>query len=600
MNSYQKFLRLLSLAFSPRDKFKLLAIMCLQIGLAVIDLLGVILFSTVVALTLSPDYFSSNSSFIRQVFNIVGISKFEQSDQIVIIGLSAGAILVMKSISSYLVSAKVTKYFSSRAALLSANIFKILIFSNLQYLKSKSSQHFIYATTDGVQSIMVRGVAAIIILTSDLLMFGVYIVGIFIVNPTMALIVVLFFGSVSYVVNHYTLVRAIKFSREAAAKNVLSKEIVHEAIDAYKEAFVKGRRFHFVEVFSKSRGELAMLLAKQSVISLVPKYVIDIALVVGSLLIGSFAFLTQPTPRAILLVSVFLLASARIVPALLRAQQGYSNIRSAMASTPATFELIDLVNNDSYDPPLEKQSPTLWFGKEVGHQESAGDVKVRNVQFAFDDSEKNLFSNLNFEVQPREFCAIVGRSGLGKTTLIELLLGLVKPQQGTISIGGFEPTLAISMRPWAIGYVPQDVCIVDGSLKRNVCLGFETESIQDSFVENVLKLCGLAEFCGQGKGIHSVVGKGGITLSGGQRQRVGLARALLTSPKLLILDEATSALDEKTETLILDSLRLNYPDLTVILVSHRSSAIKHFDKVIKLEQSESGVAVKVIQRFVKS
>jgi ABC-type multidrug transport system fused ATPase/permease subunit len=179
----------------------------------------------------------------------------------------------------------------------------------------------------------------------------------------------------------------------------------------------------------------------------------------------------------------------------------------------------------------------------------------------------------------------VGSTGAGKSTLADLILGVLVPEAGTVTIGGQEPSVAISQSPGAITYVPQDISLVNGTIRDNVALGLPQDLVLDDRIWEALERAQLAVFLSEQRdGLDTVVGEHGMRLSGGQRQRLGLARAFYTRPKLIVLDEATSALDAETEQAVSQTLVDLEGDVTLIIIAHRLATIRHCDQVAYLDQ----------------
>lgn len=190
---------------------------------------------------------------------------------------------------------------------------------------------------------------------------------------------------------------------------------------------------------------------------------------------------------------------------------------------------------------------------------------------------------ITFEVGAGQSVAFVGRSGSGKSTLADLILGVLEPDEGTVSVGGLPPGNSVSRWPGGIGYVPQEVMLVNDSVRANVALGFPTDLVDDARAWEALQRAHLAEFfSGQPECLDLQIGERGLRLSGGQRQRLGIARALFTRPRLVVLDEATSALDAETEKAITETLDELESDVTTVIVAHRLSTVRHADLVVYL------------------
>ena len=203
------------------------------------------------------------------------------------------------------------------------------------------------------------------------------------------------------------------------------------------------------------------------------------------------------------------------------------------------------------------------------------------------DGEDAVIKELSLDIEPGEWVAVVGPSGSGKTTLIDLILGILKPTHGQVSISNVDPELAISFWPGSVTYVPQDSFINNGTIEQNVALGKEITDIDRDQVTECLSLVGLSDLVSKSsKGLKTEVGELGSKLSGGQRQRLGVARAFYPKPKLLILDEATSSLDNLSERLIINCLNSIRGKVTVISIAHRLSTVINSDKVIYIDQGK--------------
>jgi ATP-binding cassette subfamily C protein len=214
-------------------------------------------------------------------------------------------------------------------------------------------------------------------------------------------------------------------------------------------------------------------------------------------------------------------------------------------------------------------------------------VALKSVSFRYETKSEETIDLLDIDVSPGEFVAIVGPSGSGKTTVADLILGILNPQLGEVLISGESCLSAMKKWPGAIAYVPQDILLIQGSIKENILLGMESNAISDAQIEEIIRIAELIDLIQSlPHGMHTQIGERGAKLSGGQRQRVGLARALVTNPKLVLLDEATSALDGMTEEVITQSLGKLKGIVTVIVIAHRLSTVRDADRVLYLEEGK--------------
>ena len=370
--------------------------------------------------------------------------------------------------------------------------------------------------------------------------------------------------------------KATKFGKLDAELNIRSNEKISEVLNSYREATVRNRRFYYAEQIGAARMELSNVLAELSFMPSISKYAIEGSMVIGAVSIAGLQFAIQDSKHAVATLAVFLAAGTRIAPAILRVQQGSIAIKSGLGSATPTLELIDALST----VPVLAQAEKISFL----HEHFEPNLKFENVSFKYPDAEKFAIQEFNLSVVEGSFIAIVGPSGSGKTTIVDLLLGMFEPTSGKIKISGKSPSICISEYPGSIAYVPQDVAIIDGTVRDNIAMGFPIEFATDVRVREALRTANLLDFIDSlPSGLDASVGPRGSKLSGGQRQRLGIARAMFTSPKLLVLDESTSALDVQTELEVTKAISEIPYSITKIVIAHRLSTVKKADIVYYVE-----------------
>jgi ABC-type multidrug transport system fused ATPase/permease subunit len=560
------------------DRRKLFAVTLIQIFLSLLDLLGVLAVGFLGALSVSGIQSKTPGTRASSLLSFLGISNFTFQQQAAILGLFAVTILTLRTILSIFFTRRILFFMSRRGALISSNLISKFLSLPLLTIQKWSTQAGIYAVTHGVQIIVLQVLALLVVLISDISLLIILVIGLFLVDPVTALSTVVIFGSVSVALYLFMHVRAGKLGAINAGLAIQSSEKVAEVFSSYRESVVRNRRDFYAREIAKTRFLLADTSAEIGFMPYISKYIIETSVIVGAVLIGGIQFLMQDSSRAVATLAVFVAAGSRIAPAVLRIQQGSISIKSSLGMAMPTLKLISFLKDVSATPAVDDEIPLI-------HENFDPKVIATNVTFTYPEGESENLYKINFEANAGEIIALVGPSGAGKTTLVDVLLGIIKPDEGNIFISNLPPLEAIEKWPGAIAYVPQDVLIINGSIRENVALGYPIEKATDKLVHDALQIASLEDFVlSLPDALETNLGERGARLSGGQRQRIGIARALFTKPKLLVLDEATSSLDSMTEESISNDIKSLKGNTTVIIIAHRLSTVKDADRVVYIEQ----------------
>ena len=568
-----------SLRILPRaDRTKVVAVVFLQIGLGFMDLAGIALAGVLGGLAISGVASRQPGNRVQGVLDFLNLGQLPLQTQALVLGLAISVLMVGKTIISILFTRRTIFFLSRRGAILSAVLISKLLGQPLQRVQERSMQQTMYSLTAGVNSITVGVLGTAVSLVADLSLLLVVAIGLFIVDAIIAISTFAIFTLIGFILYRLMSVRAKDLGMRQSQLSISSSEKIMEVLGSYRELVVKNRRSYYSRIIGQRQLDLANNTAEMMFMPQIGKYVIEITVVIGSLIIAGIQFSLQDAAHSIAVLSVFLAASTRIAPAVLRIQQGALNIRGSLGTATPTLELIEQLGD-------AEEIETVDDALETGHSGFDPEVVVQSVSLTYPSKEVAAITDVSIEVKVGSSIAIVGPSGAGKTTLVDALLGVLEPDFGTITISGYKPLEAIAKWPGAISYLPQDILISNGTIRENVTLGYPSEIVSDELVWNALKLAKLDVFVsGLPKGLHTYVGDRGTQISGGQRQRLGIARAMLTLPKLLVLDEATSALDGETELGITEAISDLHGKVSIIMIAHRLSTIRNADVVYYMDK----------------
>jgi ABC-type multidrug transport system fused ATPase/permease subunit len=557
-----------------------LAVIALQIVFGLLDLLGVAIIGMIGALAITGVQSRQPGNRVSEVVNFLNLDTYSLQNQVAILGVAATLLLIGKTLFSIYFMRKTLFFLSRRGAAISGILVSKLFSKSLLTVQTKSMNEMMYAVTSGVNVITVGVLGTTVSLISDVSLLVVMSIGLVIVEPSVAISTFVVFGLIGFLLYKLMHVRAKSLGVIQADISIRSGEKVLEVIRSYRETVVRNRREYYSRVIAQQRLELADVTAEMSFMPNVSKYVMEISVVLAALGLSAIQFATQDAARAVAVLSIFLAASSRIAPAVLRLQQGAISVKGSLGAATPTLELIESLQEVTQVTKTTDQVDYL-------HEDFVSKVTISNVSFTYPGKDFPAVKNVSLSIHSGQIIAIVGPSGAGKTTIVDVLLGVLPLDSGAIRISGLPPLQAIEKWSGAVSYVPQDVMISNGTVRENVTLGYPDDSVEDKYVWQALEIAQLGDFVrGLPGALDSQVGDRGTKISGGQRQRLGIARAMFTQPQLLVLDEATSSLDGETEANISDSIQAMRGSVTVLMIAHRLSTVRHADLVVYMEAGE--------------
>jgi ABC-type multidrug transport system fused ATPase/permease subunit len=578
-----------ALMLLPRRDRKILGfVVIIQFFVALLDLAGILLLGVIV--TIAAAAYSGVSVGQGSVSTLINMLP-TGTNSIVLLGLIAGIALVTKSLAGMYLTRRTFRFLANRQAIVSGNLAERLLSQPLLQIQRRSSQETSVALTSGVSALTLGTLGPAIIILAEISLIVVLLVGLLFVDPLVALFGLTFFGLLLILLQLLLGPWATRLGRKLTQADIGSFESIQQALRAYREITVLGRRGLFIRRFQALRWDASRVLADQFILSQIGKYVFEIGLIVGGGLLVLLVASTQDVAAGIGIVTVFLAASARLFPSLLRIQASFTNIRGATGVGEVTLKLVaDLDDAESKGTgSYFQESSIATLSKDIRSGYSGFDphVRISQVSLRYQEASALALDSVTFEARSNRSLALVGATGAGKSTLADVILGVLLPDSGSVLISGLEPHECVARWPGAMAYVPQDVAVLRGTVRENIALGIPAEFIDDSLVWEALERAQLSAFLRESRdGIDTLVGENGVQLSGGQRQRLGIARALYSRPKLIVLDEATSALDAETERIITETLDSLSGDVTLIVIAHRLATVRHCDQVIHLSEGK--------------
>tara|TARA_X000000368_G_C23057766_1_gene724826 strand:+ start:3088 stop:4827 length:1740 start_codon:yes stop_codon:yes gene_type:complete len=565
------FIKRVFLIFSRKEKYQVSIIFILSIITSIFEMIGVFSIVPFMSLLTNPDYITNNTYF-SYIANLYSLNLLDSK---VYFGIIIIILFIFSNLMNVLTLWYTTNFVAEFQSRISSTVFKKYLSNSYNFFIT--SDHAVLSKNILDEScILADGViyAFFQIFTKSLIILAISALMIT-VNPE------LFFGSIFLFAVIYLLIFVkykkilydIGFNRVEANESRYKK--TREVLSNIKDVKYHSLEDFYVKSFSNSAYDFAHLNAKRNLISLLPRYFLEI-LTFGGIFSG-IVYLIAINENLLLnipMISMFLLSIYRIMPLL---QNIFVNT-TTIKSSEYVFNNIEAILSKPYQI-KNKVSSNITFTKNINFE---------NVYFSYLDN-KHILENINLEIIKGETYAIIGGTGSGKTTLIDILLGFYDVKSGHITMDGF-PLKGNSFKSInkIIGYVSQSISYLSDNILKNITFCDNHDEID---MDKVMKVIRIAKLDGLvktlDKGIYGSIGDMGSMLSGGQKQRLGIARALYREPKILILDEATNALDRQTELEILNNIKESYQSITLILVTHRNTYLEFCDKIIKISDKKA-------------
>jgi ABC-type multidrug transport system fused ATPase/permease subunit len=563
---------------TPPERKRAGVLMSMILVMAFLDMLGVASILPFMAVLANPELVQTNA-VLNSAFTMsrhIGIHTPEQF-------LFALGVLVFILLVTSLAFKALTTYAQTRFALMREySIGKRLVEGYLHqpysWFLSRHSADLGKTILSEVSHVIQGAIVPMMTLTSQSAVALALLILLLVVDPALAFSIGVLLGLAYagiFAVMSGWLRRLGKVALQANQERFLA---VNEAFGAAKEVKVGGLERAYIELFARSGEIYAKSKAVAQVIAHLPRFALEGVAFGGMLLAilylmaksGSFA-------SALPIIALYAFAGYRLLPALQHIYVAFTQLRFGRPS-------LDALHND-----LCSMQAAVFEQGQSAPMPLTDSIQLTNVSYRYPNAPQLALKGIDLTIRARSTVGFVGATGSGKTTTVDVILGLLEPQEGLLSIDG-KPITATNRRQWqrAIGYVPQHIFLADDGVAANIAFGVSAKDIDQQAVERAAKIANLHEFVVNDlpQGYATTVGERGVRLSGGQRQRIGIARALYHNPQVLILDEATSALDNLTEQAVMEAVNNLGCDITIILIAHRLSTVQQCDQIYLLEKGE--------------
>jgi len=560
------------------ERRKVICISSLQVLTSFLDLFGILLAGLIAGIALERDDSGPLTQNINKMFSRFNFSPLSWTSLLGSLILMALILLATKSITNIVLSRSLYTSLADSLSRIAKETFQKVLLSKYLYVKQLKTQEVGYALTDGLTFLVIGIVGSFLTGLIEMSMLVLILLGLIWLNPIMAFGATIFFFLLALFISLFVGRRVKNYGSDYMKSTNDSRTTLIDALYLYREINLSGAGDFFSERFSKSRSKSAFSYSRLYWLQQVPKYVMELGIILGAALLAALSWTTSNLTESVTSLAVFLMASTRVVPSILRLQGVHLSLREFSGKSEGIFSLLteisssqeNFVHNANFNTNTTNVPP---------------EICLTAIAFSYD--KVTTIQDVNLTIDAGSAVTFMGPSGSGKSTICELILGLLTPHRGAVTYDG------LSILDWrnqvgaSIAYLPQDPHYFGGTIRENVTLSYLQNEDSDEEVWKALEFAQIADYVHSlPLGLETVLSDRGLQLSGGQRQRIGIARTLYHKPKVLVIDEGTSALDHETDYALVQMFSLLKDKSTVIRVTHRIST-NEFDQLVAYVENGS-------------
>lgn len=562
-----------------RERAALILLLLGMIVSAGLELVGISVLLPIINLIASPDTAAAvgNSWYLQIVTNLFRIDPADSKRLIITVIVLVMAIYVIKAAYTILLSALQSKFANGFNRKLATSLFRTYLYQPYDFYLYQNSADLLRSATTDVDG-FISAIITLLSLLSDVIFCIAIFAYLMILDYIITLIVFFVIGGISVVLLLAVKKKMKAYGAEMRWLNSHAIKEIQESIGGIKETKVSGREEYFLGNYDSIKKGQSDVSFKNTFLASFPRTIIE-AVGMISILTALLIYAASGSTNAgiIATFSLFVVAIVKLLPYVSRFNGEINSLRYSMASVNAVYNDLRLINNFQGVKVEKEETVPMPFQDKI---------EMKGVSFIYKGTDKKVLSGVNCTIEKGQSTAFCGQSGAGKTTTVDIILGLLKPTEGQVLCDGVD--ISKSLRSWHrdISYIPQDIYLVDDTIRTNIAFGLNPSLVKDEDVWKALDEAQLGDFVrGLPDKLNSSIGEKGVRLSGGQRQRIGIARALFRNTQIIVFDEATSALDFQTEGEILNTVNGLKGTKTLIIITHRLNTISNCDRIYEIKDA---------------
>lgn len=557
---------------TPRERHFAAILLVMMLGMGLVEVVGVASILPLIAVISDPSIIQSND-LLRQIYEQFGFA----STNAFLVFLAAGVFIIVvgRTALTALASYAMLRFAHMRGHALSTRLLASYLRRKYEWFLNRHTADMSKAVLSEVEQVINDSLMPALMMISQGIIALCIFVLVVVVEPIVAGIatgtIALAYGVIYIVIRR----QVLRLGEERLAANRQRFQIAQEVLGGVKEVKIGGLERGYLNRYRNASALYSRRRTSQQVLAVVPRYALEVVSIGGMLLVIIVLLVRNDGNLGSILpvMALYAFAGLRLMPVM---QHLYNSLVTLRAGRPSLDALVADLTEDSAGPDLAEPAPMPF--------ETA--IELDGVTFAYPNAERPTLKDIDLTIKAHSTIGFVGRTGAGKSTIVDLILGLLEPQQGTLKIDGTVIDRT-NVRAWqrAVGYVPQHIFLADESIAANIAFGLPPEEIDPAAVERAARMAMLHDFVVSElpEGYDTEVGERGVRLSGGQRQRLGIARALYHDPAVLVLDEATSALDTVTEKAVMEAVKHLSHSKTIIMIAHRLTTVADCDLVVEMD-----------------